>query len=48
MHAARQLGREFVGCDAAYVVPDQAALDFYPSDHNADAAREGKRLEVLP
>ena len=48
MHAAHQLGREFVGCDAAYAVPDQAALDFYPSDHNPDAAGEGKRPGVSP
>jgi site-specific DNA-methyltransferase (adenine-specific) len=48
MHAARQLGREFIGVDLAYTVPDQAALDFYPSDHNPDAAREGKRFGVSP
>jgi site-specific DNA-methyltransferase (adenine-specific) len=41
MHAARQLGREFLGCDLAYTVPDQAALDFYPSDHNPDATQPG-------
>jgi site-specific DNA-methyltransferase (adenine-specific) len=48
MHAARQLGRDFIGCDLAYAVPDQAALDFYPSDHNPDVAREGKRPGVSP
>jgi hypothetical protein len=48
MRGARQLGRDFIGCDLAYVVPDQAAFDFYPSDHNPDAAREGKRPGVSP
>jgi site-specific DNA-methyltransferase (adenine-specific) len=47
MHAARQLYRQFIGCDLAYAVPDQAALDFYPSDHNSDAGDE-KRPGVSP
>src|SRR6516225_2272564 len=34
MHAAHQLGREFIGCDLAYAVPNQAAFDFDPPDHN--------------
>jgi site-specific DNA-methyltransferase (adenine-specific) len=47
MHAVRQLGRDFIGCDLAYVAPDQAAFDFDPH-HNPDATREEERLEVLP
>ena len=43
MHAAHELGREFIGCDLAYVVSDQAAFDFDPPDHNPDAVREEKR-----
>jgi site-specific DNA-methyltransferase (adenine-specific) len=43
MHAARQLGREFIGVDLAYAVPDQVAFDLYPSDH-----KEEKRPEVSP
>ena len=48
MHGARQLGRDFIGCDLAYAVSDQAAFDLDPPDHNPDAAREGKRPGVSP
>jgi len=47
-HAARQLGRDFIGCDLAYAVPDQAGFDFDLPDCNPDAAREGKRPGVSP
>jgi site-specific DNA-methyltransferase (adenine-specific) len=28
MHGARQLGRDFIGCDLAYAAPDEPELDF--------------------